>query len=157
MTVSLLTVTKSLEILTKTGTSLGGASNNLVEVITAQCPIGTRGADTRTILSFLLDELVGVLLIPSLLELVGMRDTMPMQTVASRWQRRVTMTACTIVVATRTLRALLEIRARGWRLDITGIGIHGHTEALLVSELSGVTALIGGRRRLRARAIGPGM
>jgi hypothetical protein len=149
-------VTYLLEILTKTGTCLSRASNNLIEIVTAQCPIGSRGANTRTILSFLLDELVGVLLIPSLLELVWVLDTVSMQTIASRWQRRVTMTAGTVVVASRTLRALLEIRARGRCLNVTGIWVHGHTEARLFSELSGVTTVIRSSR-LGARTTGAGM
>jgi hypothetical protein len=35
------------------------------------------------------------------------------------------------------MRALFKVRAGGWCLDVTGIGVHGHAEPVLLSDMGG--------------------
>jgi hypothetical protein len=74
-----------------------------------------------------------MLLVPGLLELISVLNAVSMQTVTARGQRRIPGTTAAVMVAALALRALLEVWA--WRrgLDVTGIRVHGDSEAVLFS------------------------
>jgi hypothetical protein len=76
-----------------------------------------------------------VLLVPGLLELISVLNAVPMQTVTARRQRRISGTTAAVMVAALSLGALFKVRT--WRrcLDVTGIRVHGNSEAMLFSEV----------------------
>jgi hypothetical protein len=77
--------TRNIRRGTETRAGHSGATDDLVEIIAAQRPIRAGSPDARTILPvFDLDILVGMLFIPSLLELVSGRHTMSVESIASR-------------------------------------------------------------------------
>jgi hypothetical protein len=122
-------------LLTKAWATAAGTTNDLVQIIATESPIRPRSAHTWAILALLLDELIRVLLVPGLLELISVLNAVPMQTVTARRQRRISGTTAAVMVAALSLGALFKVRT--WRrcLDVTGIRVHGNSEAMLFSEV----------------------
>jgi hypothetical protein len=89
-----------LDLLTIPRRGRARTPNDFVQIIPAHCPIRTRGAHTRAILPFLLNKLVGVLVVPGLLKLIGMLHTVPMEAITTGGQGRVSGTTTAVMITT---------------------------------------------------------